>query len=77
MAAMKNYSSMEQPEIAAPPSANSVSTEATVAKMVIIKLSVIESCVLAYIFLRGILWRVWKRYSATLLKISTWLAKMK
>ena len=50
MAAMKNYSSMELPETAAPPSANSVSTEATVAKMVIIKFSVIESCILAYIF---------------------------
>ena len=41
MAAMKNYSSMEQLETAAPPSTNSVSTEATVAKMVIIKFIVI------------------------------------
>ena len=39
--AMKNYSSMEQREAAAPPSTNSVSTEATVAKMVIIKFIVI------------------------------------
>ena len=38
---MKNYSSMEQREAAAPPSTNSVSTEATVAKMVIIKFIVI------------------------------------
>ena len=50
MAAMKNYSSMEQLETAAPPSTNSVSTEATVAKMVIIKFIVIESCILTLIF---------------------------
>ena len=41
---------MEQLETAAPPSAHSVSTEATVAKMVIIKFNVIESCIHIYIF---------------------------
>ena len=58
MAAMKNYSSMEQREAAAPPSTHSVSTEATVAKMVIINLYTFIN------FLHGILWRVWRRYSA-------------